>query len=151
MKKIKICCAFPAYCFAVCPLCVLSGHFPPTAWCMTPSSMAFKKEASEDGNVCKICDKKFRTRVLLKQHGVTHTADKDYECDECGKKFKTSAILYNHRGVHNPLQCELCTFKVAQKACVGPFSEIEQRKKAKQQIVQEKVVFKKPHVSDIYD
>ena len=45
------------------------------------------------------------------------------------------------------------SFKVAQKACVGRLPEMKKMKKyrSEQQIVQEKVVFKKPEVSDIYD
>ena len=45
------------------------------------------------------------------------------------------------------------SFKAAQKACVGGLPEMKKMKKyrSEQQIVQEKVVFKKPQVSDIYD
>jgi len=71
----------------------------------------------ENSNECKICKKLFKDRNRLKQHRVTHTKEKSYECSECGKKFGTPGILYNHSFVHNPPHhCELCTFKFAQKS-----------------------------------
>ena len=85
-----------------------------------------KGNASEHGKyVCRVCEKEFKNGSQLKQHKVTHTKEKNFVCIECGKRFGTAAILYNHQGVHNPLQCKFCDFKVAQNA--GLVSHMKKR------------------------
>ena len=93
---------------------------------MKQEKIVAKGSASEHGKyVCRVCEKEFKNGSQLKQHKVTHTKEKNFVCIECGKRFGTAAILYNHQGVHNPLQCKFCDFKVAQNA--GLMSHMKKR------------------------
>ena len=48
------------------------------------------------GNKCKICDKEFTTRGILKSHERIHTGENPYKCKACDKMFTSSGNLKTH-------------------------------------------------------
>ena len=63
---------------------------------------------------CHICEKSFRTQVLLKGHMNSHE-EKQVVCDDCGKSFKSKHYLTCHvNDVHKKIlkfSCDQCDFK----------------------------------------
>lgn len=65
---------------------------------------------------CTLCDKKFKSKVLLKRHTRIHKDHETYFCDSCGKKFIRKVYLDAHKiKVHQALdpkiqtlECYLC-------------------------------------------
>ena len=75
------------------------------------SSSSSKKSDSEKSLQCKICDKIFCKKSILKRHLQTHSEEKNYKCRHCGKAFKQHQGLIQHlRHVHpkETYTCELC-------------------------------------------
>ena len=79
---------------------------------------ACSNNSHQVSNKCPKCDKVCKSRNKLEIHMIDHTKDKvlTFECKECGKLFGTKSILHNHQGVHNPIKCDRCEKKFAQKA-----------------------------------
>lgn len=49
---------------------------------------------------CDVCDIKFFTTTLLKNHKLTHTEEKKYPCNLCQKAFKRKSTLGTHIRTH---------------------------------------------------
>jgi len=70
-------------------------------------------EHSHDGKprpyLCTVCDKKFTTKDVLKQHKQIHNVDKLYSCTQCEKRFATRRYLRMHMNVHSSkYKCTEC-------------------------------------------
>ena len=64
-------------------------------------------------HVCKVegCGKGFFTSVQLKNHGASHSNERNYPCDQCGFSFKSQCNLTVHRKIHKgekSYQCKDC-------------------------------------------
>lgn len=61
--------------------------------------------------VCVICEAKFKTAYVLKNHLFTHEKfRKDYACNDCDKVYKTNASLFIHRQATHLNVVYLCSF-----------------------------------------
>ncbi|XP_067912081.1 transcription factor E4F1 [Heterodontus francisci] len=61
--------------------------------------------------VCQVCEKTFKTAVILKAHMVTHSDKKAFKCKICGMAFRTKGSLVRHNRRHTderPYKCRMC-------------------------------------------
>ncbi|KAL9906250.1 myeloid zinc finger 1 isoform X2 [Glossina fuscipes] len=60
---------------------------------------------------CPICDKEFKQKTTLLQHGCIHIESRPYPCPECGKRFRQQSHLTQHLRIHTnekPFGCLYC-------------------------------------------
>ncbi|XP_078274010.1 transcription factor E4F1 isoform X4 [Rhinoraja longicauda] len=61
--------------------------------------------------MCQVCEKTFKTAVILKAHMVTHSDKKPFKCKICGMAFRTKGSLVRHNRRHTderPYKCRMC-------------------------------------------
>ncbi|XP_020390602.2 transcription factor E4F1 isoform X3 [Rhincodon typus] len=61
--------------------------------------------------ICQVCEKTFKTAVILKAHMVTHSDKKAFKCKICGMAFRTKGSLVRHNRRHTderPYKCRMC-------------------------------------------
>ncbi|XP_072337200.1 transcription factor E4F1 isoform X1 [Scyliorhinus torazame] len=72
----------------------------------------FEMILTDEGRfVCQVCEKTFKTAVILKAHMVTHSDKKAFKCKICGMAFRTKGSLVRHNRRHTderPYKCRLC-------------------------------------------
>lgn len=60
---------------------------------------------------CPICQKEFKQKSTLLQHGCIHIESRPYPCGECGKRFRQQSHLTQHLRIHTnekPYACIYC-------------------------------------------
>lgn len=60
---------------------------------------------------CPICQKEFKQKTTLLQHGCIHIESRPYPCPECGKRFRQQSHLTQHLRIHTnekPYGCLYC-------------------------------------------
>nr|XP_018911248.1 PREDICTED: zinc finger protein 2 homolog isoform X1 [Bemisia tabaci] len=60
---------------------------------------------------CPICQKEFKQKSTLLQHGCIHIESRPYPCAECGKRFRQQSHLTQHLRIHTnekPFTCIYC-------------------------------------------
>lgn len=60
---------------------------------------------------CPICQKEFKQKTTLLQHGCIHIESRPYPCPECGKRFRQQSHLTQHLRIHTnekPYGCIYC-------------------------------------------
>ncbi|CAH0546610.1 unnamed protein product [Brassicogethes aeneus] len=60
---------------------------------------------------CPICQKEFKQKSTLLQHGCIHIESRPYPCPECGKRFRQQSHLTQHLRIHTnekPYGCMYC-------------------------------------------
>ncbi|XP_014243247.1 zinc finger protein 502-like isoform X2 [Cimex lectularius] len=60
---------------------------------------------------CPICQKEFKQKSTLLQHGCIHIESRPYPCAECGKRFRQQSHLTQHLRIHTnekPYGCLYC-------------------------------------------
>ncbi|BET02974.1 Zinc finger protein [Nesidiocoris tenuis] len=60
---------------------------------------------------CLICQKEFKQKPTLLQHGCVHIEARPYPCNECGKRFRQQSHLTQHLRIHSdkkPFECMYC-------------------------------------------
>ncbi|XP_063235713.1 myeloid zinc finger 1-like isoform X2 [Bacillus rossius redtenbacheri] len=60
---------------------------------------------------CPICQKEFKQKSTLLQHGCIHIESRPYPCPECGKRFRQQSHLTQHLRIHTnekPYGCLYC-------------------------------------------
>uniref|UniRef100_A0A336LUS2 CSON004841 protein n=1 Tax=Culicoides sonorensis TaxID=179676 RepID=A0A336LUS2_CULSO len=60
---------------------------------------------------CPICQKEFKQKSTLLQHGCIHIESRPYPCCECGKRFRQQSHLTQHLRIHTnekPFGCVYC-------------------------------------------
>lgn len=60
---------------------------------------------------CPICQKEFKQKSTLLQHGCIHIESRPYPCTECGKRFRQQSHLSQHLRIHTnekPYGCMYC-------------------------------------------
>ncbi|XP_058838623.1 endothelial zinc finger protein induced by tumor necrosis factor alpha isoform X2 [Topomyia yanbarensis] len=60
---------------------------------------------------CPICQKEFKQKSTLLQHGCIHIESRPYPCPECGKRFRQQSHLTQHLRIHTnekPFGCPYC-------------------------------------------
>jgi len=60
---------------------------------------------------CPICNKEFKQKSTLLQHGCIHIESRPYPCVECGKRFRQQSHLTQHLRIHTnekPFTCIYC-------------------------------------------
>lgn len=60
---------------------------------------------------CPICQKEFKQKSTLLQHGCIHIESRPYPCPECGKRFRQQSHLTQHLRIHTnekPYGCIYC-------------------------------------------
>ncbi|XP_073829583.1 uncharacterized protein [Musca autumnalis] len=53
---------------------------------------------------CTICDKAFKTNLVLREHMASHTGEDLYTCPHCPKTFKVSSNMHHHRKKAHPVE-----------------------------------------------
>jgi len=79
-----------------------------------------KKQAHKKTFCCSVCNKVFKTNVILQNHMKVHSETrKDYKCNSCEKSFTTKYNLNKHIKVkHDKVQeftCSVCSKSYAHK------------------------------------
>lgn len=67
---------------------------------------------------CNICQGRFVSPGLLKQHMNRHSGNKPFECEVCHKTFHCLSNLTNHKVMHSGVkkfQCEICKHTFTKK------------------------------------
>lgn len=60
---------------------------------------------------CPICEKEFKQKSTLLQHGCIHIESRPYPCPDCGKRFRQQSHLTQHLRIHTnekPYGCIYC-------------------------------------------
>lgn len=60
---------------------------------------------------CPICQKEFKQKSTLLQHGCIHIESRPYPCPDCGKRFRQQSHLTQHLRIHTnekPYGCIYC-------------------------------------------
>lgn len=62
--------------------------------------------------LCNLCGRGVASQAELERHNLTHTGEKPYHCEKCDKKYRTKAMLRTHDSrIHMDVRnfkCELC-------------------------------------------
>ncbi|PNF33177.1 hypothetical protein B7P43_G13393, partial [Cryptotermes secundus] len=85
----------------------------------TLKTQADKVEDEEKPHKCKVCGKRYRKLLYLKEHMRVHTGDRPFKCDVCKKEFTQCSLLKTHMRVHTgekPFKCEVCNARFAQRS-----------------------------------
>lgn len=53
---------------------------------------------------CTICEKAFKTNLVLREHMASHTGEDLYICPHCPKTFKVSSNMHHHRKKAHPIE-----------------------------------------------
>ncbi|XP_075158937.1 uncharacterized protein LOC142232105 [Haematobia irritans] len=53
---------------------------------------------------CTICEKAFKTNLVLREHMASHTGEDLYTCPHCPKTFKVSSNMHHHRKKAHPVE-----------------------------------------------
>ena len=59
-------------------------------------SLTKEKKRLKTSYKCDICSREFNQKYKLRDHYLTHTGEKMYECNECGKSFALAGNLKHH-------------------------------------------------------
>ena len=60
---------------------------------------------------CTLCNKSYKSSMMLDVHMKTHTKERPYMCDVCGQSFALQTTLSYHANRHTnarPYKCEIC-------------------------------------------
>lgn len=62
---------------------------------------------------CKTCNKRFKTKPLLRYHTMVHTGEKPYQCEFCLERFPTPQTVFQHKkkkhiGSDKKHKCDSC-------------------------------------------
>lgn len=70
------------------------------------------KHSDEKPFCCQICNKLFKTSILLGTHQQVHSTNRKFACETCGKRFHRKETLIRHSTVHTGIlafPCESCS------------------------------------------
>lgn len=70
------------------------------------------KHSDEKPFCCQICNKLFKTSILLGTHQQVHSTNRRFGCETCGKRFHRKETLIRHSTVHTGIlafPCESCS------------------------------------------
>lgn len=76
---------------------------------------------------CPICDKEFKQKTTLLQHGCIHIESRPYPCPECGKRFRQQSHLTQHLRIHTnekPFGCLYCPRFFRQRTILNQVSPL---------------------------
>ncbi|XP_073812559.1 uncharacterized protein isoform X4 [Musca autumnalis] len=62
------------------------------------------KHNTQRTHKCTMCEKAFKTNMILKEHMATHTGIGLYKCDHCETTFKHYSSYFTHRKRFHPLE-----------------------------------------------
>lgn len=65
---------------------------------------------------CSVCGVAFRCRTGLRQHMLTHSADRPYACGKCAKAFRRKNARDVHFLTHSGIRSHACTHPACGKA-----------------------------------
>ena len=71
---------------------------------------------------CKYCDEKFKQVWMLEVHLKLHKDAEDFECNVCKKTFQSKWRLSKHKDMHNNLNTKRCHYFNNEKLC--PYQEV---------------------------
>ena len=77
---------------------------------------------------CPICDKEFKQKTTLLQHGCIHIESRPYPCPECGKRFRQQSHLTQHLRIHTnekPFGCLYCPRFFRQRTILNQVSSFD--------------------------
>lgn len=90
----------------------LKQQQPGGSKCMMPDLIQHGRSAGMPLYVrCPICEKEFKQKSTLLQHGCIHIESRPYPCGECGKRFRQQSHLTQHLRIHTnekPYGCIYC-------------------------------------------
>uniref|UniRef100_A0A8D9DM44 Zinc finger protein 252 n=1 Tax=Cacopsylla melanoneura TaxID=428564 RepID=A0A8D9DM44_9HEMI len=76
---------------------------------------------------CPICQKEFKQKSTLLQHGCVHIESRPYPCGDCGKRFRQQSHLVQHLRIHNdekPYTCIYCGRQFRQRTILNQHTRI---------------------------
>lgn len=77
---------------------------------------------------CPICQKEFKQKSTLLQHGCIHIESRPYPCPECGKRFRQQSHLTQHLRIHTnekPYGCIYCPRFFRQRTILNQVENME--------------------------
>lgn len=77
---------------------------------------------------CPICEKEFKQKSTLLQHGCIHIESRPYPCPECGKRFRQQSHLTQHLRIHTnekPYGCVYCPRFFRQRTILNQVRKFE--------------------------
>ncbi|XP_008485087.1 zinc finger protein 22, partial [Diaphorina citri] len=81
---------------------------------------------------CPICQKEYKQKSTLLQHGCVHIESRPYPCGDCGKRFRQQSHLVQHLRIHNdekPYTCIYCGRQFRQRTILNQHTRIHTGKK----------------------
>ncbi|KAI5695354.1 hypothetical protein M8J76_014062 [Diaphorina citri] len=76
---------------------------------------------------CPICQKEYKQKSTLLQHGCVHIESRPYPCGDCGKRFRQQSHLVQHLRIHNdekPYTCIYCGRQFRQRTILNQHTRI---------------------------
>nr|XP_054932131.1 gastrula zinc finger protein XlCGF8.2DB-like isoform X2 [Dermacentor andersoni] len=105
---------------------VLGNFWSNLSSCTAGSSTSLETYITEDGasskkigHYCNLCPYVARSSPTLRQHLLTHTGERPFECTICLARFAQVATLSNHMRRHSgekPYQCAICPYRSASRS-----------------------------------
>lgn len=82
---------------------------------------------------CPICQKEFKQKSTLLQHGCIHIESRPYPCPECGKRFRQQSHLTQHLRIHTnekPYGCIYCPRFFRQRTILNQVNNLDVAKQS---------------------
>lgn len=102
--------------------CSTCGSSHPTRFSVKQHEKSFHGKLPQplDDKTCKVCNKKFKKKSILKRHEKRHisASDRPFKCDECDFCFVEKKELMLHSVVHSndkPFLCDKCSYSSRSK------------------------------------
>ncbi|XP_058458364.1 zinc finger protein 595-like [Malaya genurostris] len=77
-------------------------------------------EKAANNFICVDCGNTYDTNAALREHRISHTDERRWECHVCGMKFKRNHNLINHRKIHL-IDKPVIKFKCQEEDCSEEF------------------------------
>merc|ERR1712037_475622 len=99
------------------------------------------------GYKCDICGKSLGSLKQLRDHGIVHSSERNYQCPDCDRTFRRRDDLTDHKRKHEkdvlkqkPFACQYCPYRGGSSSLLGHHkkqkhnAEFEDEKKQREKL-----------------